>query len=156
VQESRLDTIDETSELTPQEERFLDAHVVMGMNLTRAGKLAGVDRPHALIKEPRIAAALQARMDHIQQRAAITREDIIMGIKDAVEQARVLGDPRTAIYGWTELHRMLGYDQPQRLKVELSDDAATMLHQMRLMTDAELLRHATIPALEAEFYEVKK
>jgi hypothetical protein len=156
VQESRLDTIDETSELTPQEERFLDAHVVMGMDLTRAGKLAGISRPRVLIKEPRIAAALAQRMEHVQQRAMVTREDIIMGIKEAVEQARVLGDPRTAIYGWVELNRMLGYDQPTKIRMELSGDAAEMMHQIRLMSDAELLKHASMPALEAEFYEVQK
>lgn len=161
MQASRLDNFEDAEdfgELTSQEERFLNAHVVMGMNLTRAAKLAGITNPHGLVKTPRVAYELARLQSELQNRAGITREEIIAGIKRAVEQAEALGDPRTSIYGWVELNRMLGYDLPTKVKVEMGDDVTNMLYQLRQMDTLELLRLSgkADDTIDAEFYTVVK
>jgi hypothetical protein len=128
--------------LTPEEDKFVHAHVIMGLSLAKAAKLSGFSNPYQVSERPRVAAAIARMRDQLRLRSRTSREDVIDGIKDAIEQAKLLGDPRAQITGWVELNRILGYDIPKKLEIAVTGNAANTQHQLRQMGDAELLQLA--------------
>ena len=80
------------------------------------------------------------RSDCRRPQFKIRREDVINGVLDAIDRARLEGEPNTEIQGWKEVAKLMGYYAPEVLKVQLTDDQARWQKQFEGMSDEELLK----------------
>jgi phage terminase small subunit len=101
--------------LTPKQKRFAQEYVLDGnasAAAIRAGFSPGSARVTAcrLLKaNPYVQAAVRQEQAEIAARVAIDRERVLAELQDAVDLARVQGDPAAMIAGWREIARICGY-----------------------------------------------
>ena len=122
--------------------------------LTLAGYKGGPSSATELEKMPSIKEALSAEYRKNQILLGFTREDVLQGMKTAVDQAVLLSDPTSQIAGWREIGKIIGCYAPEVKKIELSGRGRVLLTQLEQMDDAELLRLADSDVLEGEFSQV--
>lgn len=133
------------TKLSPKQERFVDEYLV-DLNGSAAAVRAGYGEAgarvaaHRLLTNANVRALIEARRALDSQALQIERQDAIKGLLDAVEQARVLGDPGAMISGWTAIGRMLGFFAPDRLRVAAEDPGVGGRASFESKTDAELAR----------------
>ena len=123
--------------------------------LAVAGYSATPSTASELDKMPSIKEALSAEFRKNQIMLGFTREDVLQGMKTAVEQAVLLADPTSQIAGWREIGKIIGCYAPEVRKIELTANGRVYLTQLEQMDDAELLKLAEADVLEGEFKEVQ-
>lgn len=85
----------------------------------------------------RLAAKARARFD-------VSLDQCVEGIRDAIEQAKIIGDPNAQIKGWTEIARLSGLEPPKRVQVQQLPEEFVQAHRhVSQMSDEALLRLAT-------------
>lgn len=90
-------------------------------------------------KLPKVANFIAAKRTELSDALQITRADAIEGMRDAVNMAKLAGDPMSMIRGWSEIAKMLGLYAPEVKKVELSLGARNLQSKYEAMSDEELL-----------------
>lgn len=131
--------------LTLKQMRFVDQYLVDGNGAAAAeragyGKVGARAAAHRLLTTNHdVQAAIAARQTLDSQALQIVRQDAIKGLLEAVEQARVLGDPGAMIAGWSAIGKMLGFYAPGicRIAALLKDDGGKS-RRFEAMSDAEL------------------
>jgi len=133
------------TKFTDQELRFID-NMELGLTQSQAAKAAGFKDPrqagYKLMKRPRVQAELKVRRDRLAKEHEWTREKVMAGIADAIDQARLLGDPSAMIRGFQEINKMCGFHAPEEKVLRLTDDQENMQRKLRTLTEEELLRIA--------------
>lgn len=143
--------------LTPQEERFLHNMEVLGIPQVRAAELAGVANPTQTLQKPAVAERRLQMRDAVRSRVNITKDDVIVGLKEAIDHAKLTDEPMAQIAGWREISKMLGYDAPKQVNIVLSGDVKQVRKQISALTDAELIESlGAQDVIDADFYEVKR
>lgn len=153
-----MDTAPSTANygLTEEEERLLYNVEVLRLPVTRAGEVAGVANPHNVLKRPAVAGAREQLRNQLRVRTQITREDVVQGLKEAVEQAVILADPMAQIAGWREIAKILGYDKTPTVQVHLTGSVEQMQKQIQSLPMEELLKlGGASDVIDADFYKVK-
>lgn len=69
----------------------------------------------------------------------ITRQDVVNGIMEAINRAKLQAEPATEIAGWKEIGKILGHYAPEVKKVVLTDDQDKVIRKLESLTTAELL-----------------
>jgi len=130
--------------LTPRQQRFVDEFIVGG-NATEAARRAGYSERTARqiaaenLSKPDIQAAIESARRREANYWQIQRRDVIEALLGAIEMAKAQVNPGAMIRGLTEIAKMLGYYEPQKMKVELTDNAAQLKAKFEVMSDEELL-----------------
>lgn len=145
--------LQEQSDLSEEESRLLYNVEVLGLNVKRAGELAGVSSPNNVLKRAHVMVAQEQLRNALRVRVQITREDVIAGLKDAVDQAKILADPMAQIAGWREIAKILGYDKTPTINVHLSGSAAQIRQQVQQLSTQQLLEMSgNEKVIDADFY----
>ncbi len=109
-----------THRLTPQEEQFVYNLAVLGMSQEKSARMANYKDGSSgtyLMRKPWIVEAVEMQRAKNRKALEYTRDEVLRGIKEAVEQAVLLADPTAQIAGWREIGKMLGYyDEAQKPK----------------------------------------
>lgn len=147
--------------LTEEQKRFLYFVDVVGYPVQRAADLAGISAYEAqkLMQDPSIAHLRQVQKDVVRHRSKITLDDVNEGIRDAIDDAKLVADPMAQIRGWTELARINGLEAPKKVAVEHSlitspDAPSEQLKQLPSAELAKLVDESHI--IDADFYEVRE
>ena len=93
----------------------------------------------ARLKTQPMKEALAMARDNLVDITLIRRVDIVNGILDQIDKADKQAEPATAIKGWTEIGKMLGFYEPERIKVEITMSQGKLKSKMEAMSDEELL-----------------
>jgi len=113
-----------------------------GMIPIEAGRTAGLSSPETTSykyeKNPAVRAVLQMFARDAMQSLCLTRNDVLMGLQDAVNAAATSTELTMA---WREIGRVLGAYESEKVEVTHKLEEATQ-EQLSRMTDAELLRNA--------------
>jgi phage terminase small subunit len=142
--------------LTAQEESLIQ-HLLQGVPKSAAGRMAGykfknmkpaMDR---VLKKPLVIARIRELQNQIRQKHEITRDDVLDGFKEAINDAKLAGDPGNQINGWREIAKVLGYYAPELKKVEVSHKQAKALEQLQQMSEEDLMEIAGNDAIDGEF-----
>lgn len=141
-------------ELTPAEQMFLYQLEVVGMSVVRAAEVSGVKSPYPLLKKAYMIAAREQYRAAVQGRTDFTREDIVHGLKQAIDQASVLGDPMAQIAGWREIAKLKGFDKQTSVHIQLTGTVEQVTKQVKSMSTARLIELAGHEALDGDFYRV--
>lgn len=143
-----------TSEhLTPEESQFVYNLEVLGLPLARAARDAGVGIN--LAYQPHIIQARDLLKRTLRETTKITKDDVVFGMHDAIGRAKILGEPATEIRGWEAIAKILGYDAPQKIDINVRESINVIRDNLRELPDEELLRLADDKrVIDADFYVV--
>ena len=141
--------------LTEQETLFLYHVEVVGMPVVRAAELCGVKSPHYLLKKPHMVEARARFRDAARGNIDFTRDDVVAGFKDAIDQAKVLADPMAQIAGWREIAKIKGYDKQPQLVLNLHGTVEQFKKELQHMPTEQLLELAGSNVIDADFYRVR-
>jgi hypothetical protein len=130
-------------ELTEMQRKFAMAYA-SGKSPTESAKLAGFRTPSVqgkqLLRKPHIRAAIEKMYCKNEAQADMSRQRVVDGILEAIDLARLAGDPNAMITGWRELGRMCGYYEPEQKKIEINVTGLGAVSQLENMSDAELMK----------------
>lgn len=140
--------------LTDDEASFVYHVEVLGLPIRAAASQAKMPLHKALA--PHVVQARETVRKQYATTLRVTREDVMLGISDAIHRAKILADPLTEITGWKEIAKMQGYYAPQKVDVNLNSSVEALSAQVKRMSDEELLQNLGAGSVvDVEFYEVK-
>lgn len=129
--------------LTEMQAVFVDK-VLEGVDGPRAAAAAGYAHPTAqasmVYKTQAVRDALAQARSELSSAAQITRADIIDGIMEAINMARLSADPATMVKGWTEVGKILGHYAPEVKRVEITDSQKRLQSKFEVMSDEDLIK----------------
>ena len=120
-----------------------------GMNDFAAAKATGYVNPNPS-QIASIRQQLTVARNWLASTTQISRLNVIEGIIDGIEMARMQGDSGNVIKGWTEVGKILGHYAPEVKRVELSVDQAATLSKLSALSAEELLRLSQQEVIEGE------
>jgi hypothetical protein len=149
--------LEQEHDLTAKQAVYVEARA-MGMPPSKSAHAAGYKRPDfrgpMMESNPNIVAALEIERAKNASFLNFSRKDVLQGIADAIEQAKLMADPQAQISGWREVAKICGYYAPEVKRVELQGSLKHKMHALEALSDEELLELSTngrLPAvLDAE------
>lgn len=93
---------------------------------------------HELLTKPDVQAAIQARQAATALELGVTKQKVISDLLEAIQTARVQGNPGAMIAGAREIGKLLGFYEPETQRVELSVGDRGLAAKYQGMTDQEL------------------
>ena len=105
----------------------------------RAGYADGGSVAYRLVKMPNVLKLKAQYAAAYEQTAEMDRKQVMDGLKESIEMAKLMSEPATMIQGWKVVAQMCGYMAPveTRLKVDVTGNVT--MTRLTQMTDAELL-----------------
>lgn len=146
------------SAVTPKQEAYAEARatgVQLLASMSAAGFTPNPGDAARLEKMPPVRDLINAKKRENAYMLGLTRDKVLEGMMEAVNQAKILADPLTQIAGWREIAKVCGFYAPEVKRVELGEGAKTYLARLEQMSDEELLKIANAPIVDVEFTEVK-
>ena len=101
-------------------------------------------------KRPFIRDMLAAEQAQTALDNKITRKNVLDGLKEAIDMARIQGEPGIMIAGWKEIGKMCGFYEAVKVKVDLTSGGARISTVIRTLSDDDLLRLAGGETIEGE------
>lgn len=140
--------------LTNEEAEFVYNVEILDLPTKKAAQLAGL--PYKSTGTPLIKQARELVRGELRGNLQVTKEDATFGLKEAINRARLFGEPMTEIAGWDRLIKLHGLDEPQKININLTASLDALKAQVRGMSDKDLLALAGgSEVIDAEFYEVR-
>lgn len=141
------------SHLTAEEANFVYNVEVLGLPARKAASMAGM-KP-SRISAPHLVQAREALKRELRDAVAITKEDVVHGYQEAIHMAKQLAEPLTMIVGWEKTAKLLGYDQPQKIDININASVEVQQSLVKSMSDAELVKAlGASNVIDGEFYEI--
>lgn len=79
------------------------------------------------------------RQGQLIEMSQIKRLDVLNMLKEAYDMAKTMAEPSTMVSSAKEIGKMLGFYEPETIKVELSHAQASIQRRLTIMTDEQLL-----------------
>lgn len=142
--------------LTTQELSFVEG-ILAGLTPSQAYKQAGYTsrlstlQPHHPLNRPAVQAAIRARQNEMRDEARISRSDVLRGFQRAIKDAQLQADSVAQIAGWREIGKMLGYYEPEKREIVLSDKREEAIRQLQEISMDELMDLAGDSVIDGEF-----
>ena len=92
-----------------------------------------------MLRNARVKKALQDRQAADAARLSVQREDVLNGLLQAAEMAKLQCDPAGMVAAWKQVGHLMGFYSPERIKVDMSVQGQTVVNQLERLSDAELL-----------------
>lgn len=90
-------------------------------------------------KSETVKAALKAAREEIEEISTIKRIDVLHGIMEAIDLARLAAEPASMISGWKEIAKIMGYYAPETKRIELTSDQEALSKKIEQLSDHELI-----------------
>ena len=143
------------TQLTSEEENYVYNVEVLGLPAKKSAMLAGM--PVGSLNSPHIIQAREAVKRELRGALQITKEDVVHGYREAIDRARILSEPMTEIVGWEKISKILGYDTPQKVDVNITASLENMKDYVRTLSDSDLTKMLGAGGvIDADFYVVDK
>ena len=125
------------SALTEKQAEFVDAKM-LGLNTYAAGELVN-GNGHDKMNSKNVVAEIEAARAHIADLTTLKRLDVIQGIMESIDMARMMSDPGIMIKGWTEVAKILGHYAPEVKQINISHNQGKIRAKYEALSDEELL-----------------
>lgn len=152
---------DPNGPLSEMQSAFVKHLVHDQLTQTAAARMAGFKNPNVaatnLVRNPKIIKAIAEARAEYALASGMTKQKVIDGFLEAVDLARIKGEPMAMVAGWREVGKMCGFYEPQKSEIKLSVHGAVLVERMSAMSDDELLRilEQDPQAIEGEFTNVE-
>lgn len=93
---------------------------------------------HELLTKPDIQSAIQARQAATALELGVTKQQVLSDLLEAIQTARLQGNPGAMIAGAREIGKLLGFYEPDAQRVELTVNDRGLAAKYQGMTDQEL------------------
>jgi phage terminase small subunit len=132
------------SMLNEQQKQFC-LFVSEGKTAITAARLAGykpnkVQIENRLMQNPKILHAIRHLQKKYEAKIVASRAKVLEGFLEAIEQAKMMGDPAVQIAGWREVGKMCGYYAPEIKEVHHTVGAKRVISQLEVMSDEDLMK----------------
>lgn len=120
--------------------RAIEAVAVMGMTHAEAAAYSGMNKGTLanLMSKPEVKEYIADMQEAHSKKLNVSREQVIQGILDAKDHAKMVNEPATELRCWEAIAKMQGYNAPERHVHELSDDAKKLAETIQSMDDNKL------------------
>ena len=139
------------SQVLEQRAAFVEAKVE-GLSTRAAAAQSGTTGQN-LMQLASIKEQIESARRWLTDTTQIKRLDVIEGVIDGIELARMQGDAGNVIRGWTEVAKILGHYAPEVKRIELSIGQARMRSKFESLSDEELLAIASGNVVEGELVD---
>lgn len=140
--------------LTEKQDKVVEG-VLNGKSKRQAVKDAGLSptSSHVVTTNPDVQRALSEARSNLAKATAMTRPQVLEMFEEAFDMAKLASEPSSMVAAAREIGKMLGYYEPETVKVELSMAQARLQSKFEAMSDAELLEIAAGKAkvIDGEF-----
>ena len=137
------------SAVTEKQAKFVEAKL-HGLSDNAAAQAAGLANGTNTSRSPTIKEQLTAARRWLTDTTQIKRLDVIEGVIEGIEIARMQGDAGNVIKGWTEVGKILGHYAPEVRKIELGLGQSQLRAKFEALSDADLLAIAEGRVLNVE------
>lgn len=133
---------------------------IAGMVPEAAARHAGYLDPHNAVKKikkhTRIEEEVLEEIKGLSHEAFYTRNEVLKVTEEAINIARLGGDPGSMIRGVQEINKMQGFYAPETHRIELDVNQTIRVQQLQEMPESELLKRLGKDAafIDAEFEEL--
>lgn len=136
--------VDVNKPLTEQQRRFVSLWAE-GDSIPNAYQRAGysiqdVSYAYRMTKMPNILKQYNLVKEEFRKAAQMTREEVMLGLKDAIDMAKLMSEPATMIAGYREIGKLCGYYEPKKVDINVNVNGSIAIERMNKMSDAELLK----------------
>ena len=144
--------------LTAKQEAYVEARG-NGNSKSTSASLAGYANASgatAAESSEDVQKALKEIRSNLQTATKINREEVVFMLQRAYHMAESLEEPSSMVAAAREIGKMLGFYEPEKIKLELSQDQARLQKKYEIMSDAELLDiiNGTTTVVDGEFSHV--
>jgi hypothetical protein len=139
-------------ELTAKQQAYVENRAYgMGKQDAALGAgYSGAPEASRLEQLPKITEALAEERAANARSMGFSRQDVLDGLKQAIDDAKLLADPSAQIAGWREVAKICGYYAPEVKQIQLSAGQLRARGELELMSDDELLQLAGGSVIEGQ------
>ena len=133
--------IDVNKPLTDKQKAFVQSWA-KGNSIGRASLDAGFSDDgmgYRLARAPNVLALKAQYAAAYEQTAEMDRKQVMDGLKESIEMAKLMSEPSSMIQGWKTIAQMCGYMAPVETKLKIDVTGNVTMTKLTQMTDAELL-----------------
>ncbi len=94
---------------------------------------------YRLARMPNVLALKAEYAAKYEQTAEMDRKQVMDGLKESIEMAKLMSEPSTMIQGWKVIAQMCGYMAPVEQRVKIDVTGNVTMQKLTQLTDAELL-----------------
>ena len=129
--------------VSSQREVFAEA-ILTGHSKSDAARAAGYHPANVdnVMRQQEVQEYLAEARQQLTEQTTIKRLDVLNIYLEAIDMARIQADPSQMISGAREVGKMMGYYEPEKIAVAMTNDQAALAHRFRQLSDAELLEIA--------------
>ena len=128
-----------SSLLTEKQDKYVEARMD-GKPKMQAAKEAGYSiQPTALESSAEVKRSLLAMREELSSATQISRAEVLGYLKEAYEMSKLMAEPATMVSSAREIGKMLGFYEPETIKVQLSQSQQNFQSKLLTMSDADLL-----------------
>lgn len=106
----------------------------------KAGYGDGASYAYRLVHHPTVRALYAEEKRLYEEASQMTRKQVIDGLLEGIEMAKLLAEPASVINGWKTIGQMCGYFEPVKKKLEISVNGQVVMQKMEQMSDADLIK----------------
>lgn len=142
------------SVVTEKQDKYIEARLD-GKSKRQAAIDAGynVNGVAVIEKSADVRAALEQARSELSTATQIKRADVIEMLKEAYDMAKLAAEPSSMVSAAKEIGKMLGFYEPETIRIETQRNAGTVQRKLMTMTDEELMEIAegTAKVIDGEF-----
>lgn len=142
-----------SAHLTNEEAQFIYNIEILGLPAKKAADMAGMS--YGKMSAPHIIQARELAKREMRGTMQITKEDVVFGVHDAIGRAKIIAEPATEIRGWEVISKLLGYDAPQKVDINIRESIHVAQQHVKSLPDHELIKMLGAGnVIDCDFYVV--
>lgn len=133
--------IDVNKPLTDKQKAFVQSWA-KGNSISRASLDAGFADDgigYRLVRMPNVLALKAQLSARYEETAEMDRKQVMDGLKESIEMAKLMSEPTAMIQGWKVIAQMCGYMAPVETKLKIDVTGNVTMTRLTQLSDAELL-----------------
>lgn len=136
----KLEEKERRAEERDKEDGALADAIMVTDTLAEAARQAGMSYSKAMSRQRSegVRERLREARGEIEDRVTIRRLDVLNLFMEAIDMARTMSDPANMINGADKVARMMGYYEPEQVKVDVSLNYEGALRKIRELSDDQL------------------
>jgi len=105
----------------------------MGMTYKEASEYSGLapGTISQLMTKPEIKEYVGRLQKQEEKKFKITREQVLEGFMEAINDAKLLSEPATQIRGWEQIAKMEGFYAAEKREFDLPEDTKEMIRSLQ-------------------------
>ena len=121
--------------------KVIEAVGVMGMTRKQAAAFSGMPKStvDSILSRGEVKEYIQDMQEAAAKECQVSRQDVIRGMKRAIDHAEMVSEPGVELRGWEAIAKLEGMNAPERHIHDLPEDTKKLMEAMQSMSDSQLV-----------------